>query len=656
MSQKINITSKGIQRVLKAYNEKQAIAEYIWNGFDANATIVRINYKTNALGGLEEFSIADNGYGIDFKNLKSKFDPFFESEKSSQITVPKHTSKMHGRNGVGRLTFFTFATSATWTTTYKSTEGYQNGTIEIKIGALNSYNHNFESPLSPQGQTGTEVTFLNLSISVEEVERSVIPFLIDEFCWFIELNRSKNYRILVNDHVVDFERNVHSRESFSLAYPDSDTVFNIRYVQWHDNLHKELSKYYFLYQGEEVYKDYTTLNKKSDEYFHSIYIESDFFGDFDFKSSETETQSRIFGKAKSSPEYRFLIKELTEFLKLKRKPFLKEYADRLIDSYEKEGIFPEYLSEWERKFKKPELLEVIKALYEVEPKLFSSLNIDQKKTFVRLLNLLLDSNERESLFGILEQVVDLETEEREDLASLFRVTKLNRITETIKMIRERYEVYYKLKDLVFNPELKANEVDHLQKLVEHHYWMFGEQYHLLTAAEPKFNEALRRYVHLLTDKDVVPDIQHEHKLKEMDIFACRQNISINRIDNIVVELKHPSINLGASQYHQVYNYLELISKQPEFNAPIMHWEFYLVGNKFDSTNFIKSLINTNKANGQQSMVLMLEEGRIKFFVKTWSEIFAEFEIKHKHLDERLSLEREELLNQHKTAEATILSV
>jgi len=655
MSVKVNITSKGIEKVLKQYNEKQALAEYIWNGFDAHASTIKIDYTYNSLGVLERLTIADNGYGIDFSKLKQKFDPFFESEKSIQIAIPKHTSKMHGRNGVGRLTFFTFAHSASWNTTYKTDDGFQSGTINIQTGGLNAYTHDFTSPIQKQSKSGTTVSFLNLKIYREELENSILPYIINEFCWFIELNQDKNYSIIVNGTPLNFEVNVHTREAFEIDFKESGTNFKIKYIQWHESLHKELSKYYFLAGGEEIYKDYTTLNKKSDEYFHSVYIESDFFKEFDFKSLENEGQAALFGKAKSSPEYRFLIKELTEYLKNKRKPFLKEYANKLIDSYELEGIFPEYKTEWEYKFKKPELTEVIRALYEVEPKLFSSLNLDQKKTFVRFLDLLLDSNERESVFNILDEVVTLDTEEREDLSSLFRFTKLNRITDTIKLLQERFEVYYKLKDLVFNTDLGANEVDHLQKMVEHHYWIFGEQYHLLTAAEPKFNEALKRYVHLLTANDITPNIDHPHKLKEMDIFACRQNILVDRIENIVVELKHPSVRLGLAQYQQVTNYLELIGKQSEFNSPNMFWEFYLIGNRFDTSNFIKNQISTNRANGMQSLVLMLEEGRIKFFVKTWSEIFSEFEIKHQHLDAQLKVEREKLFNKQMTAGQTVAS-
>jgi hypothetical protein len=167
--------------------------------------------------------------------------------------------------------------------------------------------------------------------------------------------------------------------------------------------------------GEEIYKDYTTLNKKSDDYFHSVYIDSDFFRDFDFKSFENEEQVALFGSAKSSPEYRFLIKELNDYLKNKRKPFLREYADRLIESLEQDGIFPKYTTAHETELVKPKLIRLIKILYEVEPKLFSSLNIDQKKMVIRLFDLMLKTNEKEGIFNLLNEIISLEEEDCQEL-------------------------------------------------------------------------------------------------------------------------------------------------------------------------------------------------------------------------------------------------
>jgi hypothetical protein len=656
MAGNVNITSKGIKKILGNYDSSNSIAEYIWNGFDAKADTINIKYQANEFGTLEFLEIADNGYGINFNKLNSKFKPFYESEKAIEISAPKHTSAMHGKNGVGRLTFFTFAHSAKWITTFKNGKTYETSTITINSSELNDYNASrFEND---SDFTGTTVTFSNIIISIIEMEQVTIPFLINEFCWFLELNKHKKFSIKINDIPLDYEGNIAEIDNnIKFVHLKSKTEFKIKYIQWKESLHKEYSKYYFLNdKGDEVYKDHTTLNKKGDEFYHSAYIQSDYFNDFDFNSSEDESQVKLFGKAKSSPEYKYLIKEVNQLLRDRRKPFLKLFADKLIEQYDEAGILPTYKTEWEEKFRKEDLIETLKSLYEVQPKLFTSLSINQKKTFVRFLDLLLDSNERDKVFIVLDEIIDLEPKEREDLAKLFKTTKLNRVIETLKLIEDRYKTYYKLRDLVYNPDLKANEVHHLQKLIESHYWIFGEQYHLVTAAEPKFEEALRRYTYLLTEKDTSVEIDHPHKLKEMDIFACRQNTLVNRVENIVIELKHPSISLGEEQYSQLHKYLQVISTQAEFNGNNIHWEFYLIGKKFSTSKYIEDLIDTNKNHGIPSLILSKDNGRIKVYAKKWSEIFADFEIKHNFLDSKLKLEREQLFNDLSTANEVVESV
>jgi len=64
-------------------------------------------------------------------------------------------------------------------------------------------------------------------------------------------------------------------------------------------------------------------------------------------------------------------------LHAKRKVFLKEHSVKLLERYEKEGILstidPSNLKRKERLFR------ILKSLYEIQPKLFSNLSIDQKK-------------------------------------------------------------------------------------------------------------------------------------------------------------------------------------------------------------------------------------------------------------------------------------
>ena len=89
--------------------------------------------------------------------------------------------------------------------------------------------------------------------------------------------------------------------------------------------------------------------------------------------------------------------------------------------YELDGIIPTYNNSWEQ-IRSKELKDTIIGLYEVQPKIFSNLNLEQKKIFVQFIDLLLDSNERENIFKIIEGVTKLEPEEREDLSNILHKT------------------------------------------------------------------------------------------------------------------------------------------------------------------------------------------------------------------------------------------
>ncbi len=52
MKHKISANSKSVTNAGITSDYKQAIAEYIWNGFDAGASRIYIDYEANGLGAL----------------------------------------------------------------------------------------------------------------------------------------------------------------------------------------------------------------------------------------------------------------------------------------------------------------------------------------------------------------------------------------------------------------------------------------------------------------------------------------------------------------------------------------------------------------------------------------------------------------------------
>jgi len=137
--EKIQITTPGIKKALRRYSIPKAIAEFVWNGFDAKASMIKIKMDANSIGFIETLTIIDNGYGIPFDNLRAKFKPFLESEKEINPDIRRETSAIHGKNGVGRLTFFTFAEHARWDTTYERDGKRYRYSIEVSANEVETY-------------------------------------------------------------------------------------------------------------------------------------------------------------------------------------------------------------------------------------------------------------------------------------------------------------------------------------------------------------------------------------------------------------------------------------------------------------------------------------------------------------------------------------
>lgn len=634
---KIAITTGGIKQSLANYNALKSICEYIWNGFDAKGTKIEITTKKNDLDSIAEISIKDNGTGIIKKQLNKKFRPFYESEKSEQSYERTRITGIHGKNGVGRLTFFCFARYARWDTVYQDNTEYKSYSINIDADNLEKYDETPENTVINK-PTGTVVTLSEIYESIDLSELK--EYIKKEFACLLELNKNYNFKIYIDGEEIIYEDLILEREEFQLNYKyENDEInANIRYVQWKNNLSNEYSRYYFEDEDEKFKLSMTTtLNKKGDNFYHSVFVSSNLFEDF-YTNDTIEGQIPISGYNKDSKEFKTLKLDIDKFLRKKRKPHIKRYAEKLIEKYNEDRIFPDYNeNNVLDKFKHEQLENIVKLVCQIEPKIVSSLNNEQKKTLVRLFDLAMQSGETDNLFTILDEVVELDTEERAELAEELQYCTLGNITKTIKLVQDRYRAIDLLKQLLYNYELNANERDHLQKFIEEHYWIFGEQFTLVTAAEPKFEEALRRYTKLLTGEDEKKHIEHKDKNKEMDIFAVRQNIENDSINNIVVELKHPKIPLGQQQYQQIYKYMKVISEQPEFTANNATWEFYLVGNKFDNSGDIENLYENAKMHGEKSLVYKVKN--FKIYVKTWSEILNEFEIKHKFIQDKLELQR-----------------
>jgi DNA topoisomerase VI subunit B len=179
---RVEVNAKGIKNRLKSIKPHRAIAEYIWNGFDAGANTIKIDYLATEVGDIYELSISDNGNGMPFKEVHNKFKPVLSSEKRDSEV--QHTL-VHGKNGLGRLTFHHFAQTAIWKTCYKTGNKFFEYTITADEGNIDQYDPSEENECVNH-KTGTIVNFNNIfDLSDYYIKHTLKAFLKKEFEWFL---------------------------------------------------------------------------------------------------------------------------------------------------------------------------------------------------------------------------------------------------------------------------------------------------------------------------------------------------------------------------------------------------------------------------------------------------------------------------------------
>lgn len=649
---KVNITNDSISRNI-TNDYRKAICEYVWNGFDASATRIDINFTSNELGGIESFEIRDNGDGIDRSLLGQTFGCFQDSIKKKSF---QWSSQIKGKKGKGRYSFNCFATDAVWETVYNHDGKNLKHRLSIKAGNNHHYDDGDSSDLQiTNGPTGTSVKFINVSLTSKHFEsEDFIDYLKREFAVFLQINKSFGKNIYINNDRLDYESIIGDYKTHDIEVEiDSEKyTFGISFIRWNEKIKENYIAYFLDEDMYERYERTTSLNKKDTGFHHSVCVVSKYFNNFE--PSELDGSRALDGSRNQRDRiFTKLVHILKEYLLTQEKYFINEVgASKLISRYQKNGIIRESKNSYDAVIVE-DLISTVRCIYCVQPRIFTNLRVDQAKTLIGFLELLLQTDKREDVLAILENVVNLNDEERHSLVEVLQHTELSRITKVIQLLQNRCKTISALKNAVYNKELGMNEVDDLQVLIANSFWIFGEEYNIVTEAEPDFEQALNEYIQktrstvkgISKSRGNKKKLDHIDKNKEMDIFAFRQNINTHTVENIVVELKHPNIKLGEVEISQVKTYMNVITSAPDFNASNMSWKFYLVGNDFDSSSYIRREIQSNRQWGKSGLIQHVDENGITYeiYVKKWSELFSDFEIRHNFLLSKLEMKRKALM-------------
>ncbi len=625
---------------------RDAISEYIWNGFEAHARNINIDYTLNEAYGVKELIITDNGDGINYDELGETFGAFLASKKN--LLSLKMKSKAN--KGKGRFSFIAFADKAEWCTVYKDKDDYKEYQITMSNDTKEVIDCS-QPESSDRKESGTSVRFSDINtLTAENMSFEILePALLKEFAWFLYLYKSKNVEITVNGDKVDFEKYVNTKLSEKSMVTIDGHRFEISLVVWQESIKEKFCCYYFDSEDALKGKDTTNFNRNTINFNHSVFVKSDFFDDKEnVLTNNDDIQINMFESQEEKKILKKLHKEIQKLIEKKISVYLSDKAEEAVEAMITERkTFPEFPSDVYGQMRKNDLKKVTKEIFKLEPLIFHKLKPIQEKSLLGFLNLLLSSEERENVLTILEQIVELSPEQRDDFSKILKKTSLENIIDTIKFIEDRYKIIELLRSIVYDLTKFSNERDHVQKIVERHFWLFGEQYNL-ASADQRMQKPLEQYRNILYGEEDVtatlnPDAENERR---MDIFMCNtRNVETafetTLEENIVVELKAPKVPLTKKVLRQIEDYMDYVRRQPQFNSKLRKWKFIAVCKEVD--DYVKSQYKAFEDKGKVGLVFQVENCEV--YALTWDDIIKSFEIKHKPMLERLKYDREQVANE-----------
>lgn len=131
----IEVESDFLEKITRA-KPIQAVAEFVWNGLDADATIVDVRIEQNAIGTMSQIVVQDNGTGMAFVDAPELFKKLGGSWKRAGATTKRGGRFLHGQDGRGRFKAFSLGRVAEWDVTYQKEKSLSTFKVVMTAGNM----------------------------------------------------------------------------------------------------------------------------------------------------------------------------------------------------------------------------------------------------------------------------------------------------------------------------------------------------------------------------------------------------------------------------------------------------------------------------------------------------------------------------------------
>jgi hypothetical protein len=552
-----------------------ALAELIWNAFDADAHEVRVTVKDNALGGVDEIAIQDDGHGLTHSEAETAFGHLGGSWKKKAGRTIGEKRVLHGKEGKGRFKAFALGNEVTWTTVFQANGGPEE--FRILGNRSNLKKFTIEAPtVLESGRTGTIVTISQISepLGVLAEEGSASERLTEFFALYLRDYPSARlfYRgreIIPTSVQKDFRE--YLLNDIDLGNGEKASAV-LQIVEWHSKRDRKIC---LCNEGGFTLHEIDAAIRPGAEFQFTAYLRSPVIAEL-HRENRLELEDL-------EPSLKALVDAAREQMRAHFREKRASAGADLVREWKEEGIYP-YAGDSEDPIElaRRQVFEICALnVHEYLADFRRSDTKSRKFTFRMLREALEDSPA--SLQRILQDVLELPKDKREELAELLDRTTLSAIIEASSLITNRLAFLKGLEELLFNKESKKelDERSQLHKILEKETWIFGEEFHL-TASDETLTTVLAKYLSKLRPGEKVEKvIRDDGRQAVIDLLLAReipQNYK-HRREFLVVELKRPSQKVDLDVKGQIESYALAVVEDERFDITNTFWTFIAVSNE-----------------------------------------------------------------------------
>ena len=603
-----------------------AVAELIWNGLDADALNVSVNFDQNGISGIENIVVEDDGCGIPHDEAEIAFGNLGGSWKTLKRKTAVYKRSLHGKLGKGRFKAFALGNRIEWQTRFKNNGSVSEYKILGRSADLEIFN--VGDPVEAKiKKTGT-------SVSIAEIDKSLGPLLqpnasdrlAEEFA--IYLSEYPNVQISYQGRRVNPAAAIDRTDEFKLEDVEVEVGKKVKasvsIIEWKHATSRAL----YLCDENGVSLGQTTPGIHAHGYNFTAYVKSGYIRELDkeglltFEDLHPGLEKLLLAAKDKMKEYfRDRMAEQASLL-------VKEWKEQRIYPYEGEPTDP--VEEVER-----QVFDVCAVNIHDYLDDFEESNHDSKKLTFSLVKEALKQNP-DSLRSIIQGVLKLPKERQDDLAELLKRTTLTAVIEAAKTVADRLNFLRGLEHLVFNPELKENlkERKQLHRIVANETWIFGEEFNL-SVDDESLKTVLDKHLKLLGRKlEDTSDVKREGgKRGIVDLMLSRRipQPRPTELEHLVIELKAPKVKIDPKVLGQVQSYAFAVAADERFKATNTRWIFWAVSNEITD--------NASRLAHQQGraewITYQSEDKQITVIAKPWSQIIEDCRARLNFYQEKL---------------------